>query len=106
MVDTFEAPEKIHILVSGYDAVELYIVHEYGTGNLVALTNTERVLFAAELEHRYNTYATLVEALTKITTDPRVNDEPGDKNAGRAAWEMVQIARNALALAARKEGGQ
>jgi len=99
-----EAPEmKISVLVSGYDAAELYIVHEYGTGNLVALTNNERVVFAAELEHRYNTYATLVEALTKANESIT--------HPARFCLEDVLDALevqvdNALALAARKEGGR
>jgi len=97
MEDTFEAPEKIHILVSGYDAAELYIVHEYGTGNLVALTNTERVLFAAELEHRYNTYATLVEALGALLSRTEMR---GDASKLLA----VGKASKALALASRKDG--
>jgi len=92
-----EAPEmKISVLVSGYDAAELYIVHEYGTGNLVALTNNERVVFAAELEHRYNTYAALVESLECARNNLR----------GDLLVETCRLIDEALALTVWKEGGQ
>ena len=96
MTPTIQDAGKITVSAPRYDdAWDVYRVRDR-EGGAPAGSDLSARKFAAELERRYNVHAALVEALKCARNNLR-----GDLVVGTR-----QLIDNALALAAKKEGGQ